>query len=91
MKKYKKKNIEQIIHCIASMLSNNAELGTDGIGESLTHWLEDGNAFYFMEEMKEDFTKKDVAECCELMEIVEDFVDNLTQKLYEIFEESEKE
>ena len=37
--KYKKENIEQVIHCIADMLNNNAELGTDGIGENFCHWL----------------------------------------------------
>lgn len=89
--KYKKENIEQVIHCIADMLNNNAELGTDGIGENFCNWLEDGEAFDFMVEMREDFTEEDANECFELMEIVEDAVDNLTSKLYDIFEENKEE
>lgn len=88
--KFKKKNIEQIIICIADMLSNNAELGTDGIAENFTSWLEDGNAFDFMQENEKDFTEQDINECIAIMKRVAPLVDNLTNELYNIFEENEE-
>lgn len=89
--KLKAKNIEIVINCIADMLSNNAELGTDGIAEEFTSWLEDGSAFDFMQDTEKNFTEQDIQECMEIMKRIAPLVDNLTSELYNIFEENEEE
>lgn len=88
--KLKTKNIKIAINCIANMLYNNAELGTDGIAENFTSWLEDGNAFDLMVDTEKDFTEQDINECMKIMERVAPLVDNLTNELYNIFEENEE-
>lgn len=84
--KYKKKNIELVINCIADMLSNNAEYGTSGIAENLVDWCENGLIFVDMVN-----TQQDIQECTEIMNRINGKVDNLTNELYKIFEESEEE
>lgn len=82
MKTNKRKCIEIIIDNITAMLDNNKDYGTDGIAEPFCCWCEEGDIF-------ED--KKTKKQCVDYMVRIAPLVDSITDELFNIFEEIEKE
>ena len=81
----KNKNIDIVIQNIINMIGTNYPYKTDCIAESFVDWCENGDIFY-----NNDFFKlEDTKECIQIMKEIAPRVDNLTNKLYELYEKGE--
>lgn len=95
MKVNKKKCLKLVIEQIENMLYNNKDNGVDSITESFVDWCENGSVFYYL--MDKDISadkrinEKEKEYCIELMNRIAPLVDNITNELYNIFEEIEEE
>ena len=78
----KTKNIDIIAINIVNMISTNFPYKTDCIGEKFEDWCENGDVFYNEEYFKEEDSK----ECEQIMKTVAPLVNQLTDKLYELYE-----
>ena len=88
----KKKCIKLVIEQIENMLYNNKDNKED-IAESFINWCEGGVVFYMHRdiELKEKIkiNEKEEKLCNEYMREIAPLVDNMTNKLYEMYEEKD--
>lgn len=90
MKVDKNKCIKLVIEQIENMLYNNEDSKED-IAESFVNWCEGGVVFYMHRdiELREDITINEEEEklCNEYMRKIAPLVDNMTNELYNMYEE----
>lgn len=81
--KYTDEDIIEVVNNIINMLDNNIEYGTDYIGERFENWCEGGSVF----DMIENTTDTEKMARKQIMEYLKDSVNDLTNKIYKLFDE----